>query len=155
MKAFLFALLSLASAAPAFSAPMGNLDGCYELYNRNSDYAIACLSGTNEEGIGGSGARLAVLDFDTFDVLSCASSQSIKITEKTFTFVAQDSDLLVLKNLVSRFGTIQGEAVLAGKELKFTKRYEESLSSRMLAKVKAAKECQALNPGEVRNINQQ
>jgi hypothetical protein len=52
--------LALLSSVGAFAANGG--DGCFQMYRPNELFPAICVSGTLEEGINGSGVRVALVD---------------------------------------------------------------------------------------------
>lgn len=78
MKFVTFVVASLILlAVPSFSFAI-NADGCFQMYLPSVMYPVICVSGSNEEGIGGRGARVALVGPNSLLVRSCSLTSSIR-----------------------------------------------------------------------------
>lgn len=94
MKHFTIYFALLASI-PSLSYAL-NADGCFQLYRPSVMYPIICVDGSNEEGIGGRGARVALVGPNSLVVRKCLLTKSIRFegtpeTNKT-TFFFENSE---------------------------------------------------------------
>ncbi len=92
----LFMCLTVFSASVSFANGNSGFDGCYMLTNGETPSGMICISGTTEEGIGGSNARLVVMDVAT--PKSCVKSTSLKMTATRLEFLVGDQPQLILSN---------------------------------------------------------
>ncbi len=98
-------------------APSLAFDGCYQLYQTGSLYPAFCLQGTMEEGINGSGVRLAIIDADK--VIKCSKSSASGMTRDSFTYKIDGRVELELKNVKIESNKKVGDAIIGSTQLKF------------------------------------
>ncbi len=55
-------------------------DGCYQMYRPNTAYPVVCISGSKEEGIGGSSATMVFVGPNSTNVSWCGKTTSIRIS---------------------------------------------------------------------------
>ncbi len=72
-----FGLLTMLVGSQAFAVPTF-ADGCYQMYKPSTVYPVLCVSGSAEEGIGGSNARVGLIGPNSTEVAWCGSTESIK-----------------------------------------------------------------------------
>ena len=108
----LLAFASVAHADPGF-------DGCFQLYVPGAMYPAFCLQGTAEEGIGGSGARLAMFATNTDRLVYCSKSTLAKATVDSYTFELNGKNEMTLENVKDVSGRKEGDAIFGSTRLKF------------------------------------
>jgi len=52
-------------------------DGCFQTYQTSSLYPVICVSGSNEEGIGGRGARVVLIGPNSTEIAWCGVTTSL------------------------------------------------------------------------------
>lgn len=97
--------------------PSVAFDGCYQLYKPGSLYPAFCLHGTTEEGINGSGVRLAI--FDARELIKCGKSSASAMSSNSFTYKVQGRVELELKNVTVENNKRVGDAIIESTQLKF------------------------------------
>ena len=106
------AFASVAHADPGF-------DGCFQLYVPGAMYPAFCLQGTTEEGIGGSGARLAIFATNTDRLVYCSKSTASAMTADSYLFELNGKKEMILENVKDVSGRKEGDAIFGSTRLKF------------------------------------
>ncbi len=126
------------SVIAAAEDPITDWDGCYNFYREAQPgvagglFPTVCISGSAEEGIGGAGVRLAAFASGQLIPASCMKSTSRSITGDSFTFVKDNRNELVLKNVKIVSKAKQGDAVLGRTNLGFIEETRKSVVENML-----------------------
>jgi len=118
----LYSLLVLTfvfAATSAQTAPRLGFDGCYQLYLPGTMYPAFCLQGTAEEGINGSGVRLAIFGTNTDRLVQCLVSTSSGMTDTSFVFERNGKAEMTLQNVQTKNGRKEGDAIIGRTNLKF------------------------------------
>ena len=124
-------LLMAVSFASQAKADANNYDGCYQIYMPGAAYNVICVQGTAEEGIAGSGARLAVLDAFGKAVDRCMKSSGIKITADSFVFESKGVAEFVMKNVKIADGLKEGD-LISGKDQVLFRQISNKTSERFM-----------------------
>lgn len=124
-----------------------NFDGCYQLYAVGTMYPAFCLSGTTEEGINGSGARLTLFKTNTDSPLACAVSSSLKMTANSLTFIVGSSPELKMTVLSTKANGLEGIVTFRSTTLNFMQ-YDSATTQKLFNKVATETGCASLAPGE-------
>lgn len=131
MKKFAMVLgVSLLSFSSMSQASDG-FDGCYQLYMPQTMLPVICLQGTTEEGIAGSGVRLAIFGTNTNKVVHCSRSSGSGMTYKVFTYMLKGKEELRLTVQKEKAGHKEGEAKLGKTTTKFIE-IDDSNTERLL-----------------------
>lgn len=141
-----FSLVNMAPAQASFQ-----FDGCYQMYLPNVMYPAFCLSGTSEEGIGGSGARLVIFSTNSDQILACGKSSSLDFSSNSLQFIQNGTAELVLKNLKTENLRLEGDVVLGRTNLKFIQ-ISPSESQHLMDKFYNEDRCQNLKVGELKKL---
>ncbi len=116
MTKFIFTLLFVSLSSFAHSR---NYDGCYQLVDTGVMYPAICLSGTVEEGIGGSNARLAIFGTNTSSLKACLRSTSLVMDNSKLEFFINGKKELVLSNFSANGNS--GDAKVGNTRVKFVR----------------------------------
>ena len=95
-------------------------DGCYVLFEQGSLFPAFCLQGTTEEGINGSGVRLAIFETNTTEVIKCAKSSSLSMSDNTLSYEIDGKVALELTDVKLKDDLKVGKAKLGRTQLKFS-----------------------------------
>lgn len=125
-----------------------NYDGCYQLFMPSATAPSFCLDGTNEEGIGGAGARLVIFRTNTDLITACAVSSALGVSENSFEFILNNKRELVLSEVKLNRFRLEGIATFGKTKLQFIQ-IDASTSKRLLSKFYDEPKCWNLNPGEI------
>ncbi|PIT98794.1 MAG: hypothetical protein COT74_13965 [Bdellovibrionales bacterium CG10_big_fil_rev_8_21_14_0_10_45_34] len=123
---FVFFAFFTSAIANVGNANASSFDGCYQLLDTGVMYPAVCISGTEEEGISGAGARLAVFNTNTTELAACLISTALKISDKEFIFEIDGQKELVLNNFNTDYGVLKGDATVGRTKIKFVKLSTES-----------------------------
>lgn len=118
MKHIIFCLSVILSSGICHAE---SFDGCYQLLDTGVMYPAICLSGTNEEGIGGSGARMAIFHTNTDELSACLHSTGLQISDEEFVFEIDGRRELVLNNFTRTQKTLSGGAKVGSTQMQFVK----------------------------------
>jgi hypothetical protein len=92
MKNLIFIALTTLISLPALAQEQARVgDGCYQLVQREALLTLICISGSTEEGIGGSNARIAQLDPNDGSVAQCDKTSKIETSKTAVTFWVGDN----------------------------------------------------------------
>jgi len=143
MKNTLFVLASILFCSAASAAPQAAIefDGCYQLYMPGAMYPAFCLQGTSEEGIGGSGARLAIFGTNPARVIQCSKSSGSDGTLNSYSYLLNGNKELSLENVKLVNGKKEGDAVLGNNRLKFLE-IDADNAARLMKIANSARNCQ-------------
>jgi hypothetical protein len=123
-----------ALAAQASQAGTG-FDGCYQLDDGKETLhpsPIICLSGTAEVLINGAGVRAGIFS-RAINTLDCGKSTSSRMTRKSFVWIFDGREEIVLRSLNTSNGLKSGNAIFKGEKFTF-KETEAWLTSRLLTR---------------------
>lgn len=144
----IFAALTLSCLFATTSQAAVNYDGCYQLYMPGSMYPSFCLDGTQEEGIGGAGARLVIFDTNSDSISACAVSSSLGGPVNTLEFILGDRKELTMSDVKLVQSRLEGTATFGKTSLRFIQ-INTALSIRLLSKLFAEPKCKLLKAGEI------
>jgi hypothetical protein len=125
----------------AFAETSPGFDGCYQLAVTGALYPKFCLQGTMEEGVGGSGARIAIFHTNTEDLIYCAKSTASSLDASGFTFEVNGVKELVLANTSSSNGMREGDATFGHSTFKFFE-FDSETTARMMKIMNSDSRCQ-------------
>lgn len=125
-----------------------HFDGCYQLYLPSVMYPVFCLDGTNEEGIGGSGARLVIFHPNSSRVSACGLSTAVRSMTNSFEFYLQDKKEIILSDIASWDNGIEGNATFGSSTLKFIQ-LSQTTTKHLLSKFYSEGRCEKVQPGSI------
>ena len=88
LQKFIFSFATMVIVSTAY-AQASITDGCYQTFRPGSMNVVICVSGSAEEGLGGSGAQIAIVGPNGGDVLFCQKTSKISVDRNSTSFQFQ------------------------------------------------------------------
>lgn len=132
-------ILSISLLASSFA--LAN-DGCYVMYQQGVMYPSLCISGSTEEGIGGSNARVVLFHVNSGTPEKCYRTSAISIDENSDMTLTLEGGVQLAMQKKSE--TAQGLAVGDIQVGKFKLMYEQldkKTTDRFLENIKSSDIC--------------